>query len=383
MPKEVNKLKAPFLVLGNHTGFFDPFIAGHFLKPFVHYVASDSAFRNPFFRFFLTRLGTIPKKKNMTDSQVIRDIIRVVQQGECIGIFPEAVRNWAGTTFYFDPSIIKLIRKLNIPVVSTKIKGMNLFNPRWSRKLRKTKVEIEYELIFTFADYAKKTEEELYRQLRKALHHDEVEHQRKNRNPIQSKSKAEYISHVLCICPDCKGIDTFRCQGNDFECQSCNYDIHIDEFGFFQRKTQGSLIFDNIRDWYYWQEKYLTDLVHRRLSEKDSNPIMTDEGSYCYHSLDGLHFTLMGTANIELYANRIEILFEKDGHTLVFQLGDLQTINPQVHEHLEIYYQNRPYRIIGGRPGVSALKWEIAVNAIWFKTGQMNKLSPYIRPYEN
>ena len=58
--------------------------------------------------------------------------------------------------------------------------------------------------------------------------------------------------------------------------------------------------------------------------------------------------------------------------------SELQTINPQVNERLEIYYKNEAYRIIGSHDGVSALKWEVAVNAIWKKLGQHNKLSHYI-----
>ena len=45
-----------------------------------------------------------------------------------------------------------------------------------------------------------------------------------------------------------------------------------------------------------------------------------------------------------------------------------------------MYYNNESYRLFGGRPGVSALKWEVAVNAIWKKLGQEIKLSPYINP---
>lgn len=67
LPKEVEKLSPPYLLLSNHVGFWDPFIAGHFIPHFTHFVSSDAVFRNPLLRFFLTRLGTIPKKKNMCD----------------------------------------------------------------------------------------------------------------------------------------------------------------------------------------------------------------------------------------------------------------------------------------------------------------------------
>ncbi|MBT4340127.1 MAG: hypothetical protein HOD63_16175 [Bacteroidetes bacterium] len=76
--------------------------------------------------------------------------------------------------------------------------------------------------------------------------------------------------------------------------------------------------------------------------------------------------------------DRIDLCFQENSKQITFNFNDLQAINPQVHERLEIYYKNEPYRIIGSREGVSALKWEVAVNAIWKKLGQENKLSPYI-----
>ncbi len=230
MPEDVRKLKSPYLILGNHVGFWDPFVAGNFLPRFIRYVASDVAFRSPVFRFFLTRLGSIPKKKNVRDTKVIRDIIAVIRQGDNVGIFPEAVRNWAGSSFPIDPSIIKLIRLLKVPVVVPVLKGMNLFNPRWSVKMRHTRVLIEYKLLFTVNQVKELSEDELYEQLSRALSHDEVGYQRKAMVPIRSSKKAEYISHALYICPECKSIDTFRCAGNDFHCNKCGYDIHINKY---------------------------------------------------------------------------------------------------------------------------------------------------------
>jgi len=59
----------------------------------------------------------------MRDSQVIRDIVTIIKQGENIGIFSEAVRNWSGSTSPMDPSIGKLIKMLKVPVVITVLKA--------------------------------------------------------------------------------------------------------------------------------------------------------------------------------------------------------------------------------------------------------------------
>lgn len=378
MPSEVKNLKAPYLVLGNHVGFWDPFVSGNFLPKFTRYVASDVPFKKPLIRFFLTSLGTIPKRKNMRDTKVIRDIIAVIRQGNNVGIYPEAVRNWAGSSFPIDRSIVKLIRLLKVPVVVPILKGMNLFNPRWSVKMRSTRVLIDYNLLFTTKEVRELPEDELFERLARAMSHDEVDFQRKAMIPIRSKIKAEHISHALYICPECEAIDSFRCSGNDFHCNDCGYDIHINRFGFFERPSNGTLHYDNIRDWYNWEEKYLFSLVAKKIKQGSSNSIFTDYGSHIYHSQEDEGLRSKGIADVSLYIDRILITYD-DKSEKVLNFNDLQTINPQLAERLEIAYKDEDYSISGCRPGVSALKWEVAVNAIWKDLGHEAKLSPYIK----
>lgn len=377
MPKDVSELKGPYLVLGNHVGFWDPFITGTLLPEFTRFVASDAAFRSPFFRFVLSGVGTIPKKKNMRDTKVIRDIIAVIKQGDIVGIFPEAVRNWSGSGFPIDPSIVKLIRLLKVPVVVPVLKGMNLFNPRWSVKMRRARVLVDYTLLFTAKQVEELPEKEIFDSLVKALYHDEVEYQRQAMIPIRSKIRAEHISHALYICPECKSIDSFRCKGNDFRCEKCGYDIHINLFGFFERISNGQLHFDNIRDWYNWEEKFFSDLVLDKMETKSTEVIFRDIASKIYYSETDTNLEFKGEADVLMYTDRIVIKYH-DLPEEILNFHDLQTINPQVYERLEIYYNNHAYRVVGARPGVSALKWELAVNTIWKKLGQRVKLSPYI-----
>ena len=60
-----------------------------------------------------------------------------------------------------------------------------------------------------------------------------------------------------------------------------------------------------------------------------------------------------------------------------FEFDKLNAINAQHNERLEIYYENRIYRLVGNRPGVSALKWDIAANVVWKEREEISKLSTY------
>ncbi len=378
LPNNVKKLKPPYIILSNHVGFWDPFIVGHYLPHFTHFVSSDAVFKGRLTRFFLTRLGTIPKKKNVRDTKVIRDILSVINQGENVGIFPEAVRNWAGSSFAIDPSIIKLIKLLKVPVVVATLKGMNLFNPRWAKNTRRTHVEVEYTLLFEKHEIGSLSENEMFEQLSLAIEFDEVKHQKEMMNKIYSQNRSEHINHAIYTCPQCEAIDSFRINKNNFTCSKCNYDIYINEYGFFERITEGKLHFDNIRDWYNWQEKWLLSYINNKLDTSNFDVIFEDINSKVYHSKPEESLKYIGSANVKLYIDRIELDFVDDKESIIFNFNDLQTINPQVDERVEISYNNDMYRLIGSRNGVSGLKWEVALNAIWKTIGQHYKLSPYI-----
>lgn len=378
VPKEIKKLKKPYLVLSNHVGFWDPFFVGYFLPGHTKFVSSDAVFRSPLLRYFLTSGGTIPKKKNIRDTKVIRDIVGVIRQGDSVGIFPEAVRNYDGSSFPMDKSIIKLIRLLNVPVVVCVLKGMNNFNPRWSNHLRKTKVYADFTLMLKQDEIKELSSDEIYERLIKTLVHDEVEYQKQHMIKVKSKYKAEHINYALYSCPECHTVDSFIPEGNNFSCTKCNYDIHINEYNFFERISEGKLHFDNIRDWYQWEEKWLTNHVNEMIESNSKELIFEDTNSQVFHSDESQTMGLIGEANAKLYIDRVQIEFKDGRENIVLNFDEMQTINPQLNEKLEIYYNDKAYRLIGSRKGISALKWEVAANAIWNKMGQTNKLSPYI-----
>ena len=378
LPKEVENLNPPYLILANHVGFWDPFVIGYYLPHFIHFVSSDAVFRNPLLRFFLTRLGAIPKKKNMRDSQVIRDIASIIKQGENVGIFPEAVRTWSGSTSPMDTSIGKLIKMLKVPVVVPILKGMNLLHPRWSYKLRSYPLEVEYKLLFTKEDVINLNPDELYKRLTDAIAHDEVAYQQRRMKKINSDSRAEYINHALYLCPNCLSIDSFVAFGNDFHCKQCGYSIHIDDYGFFSRNGNGNVHFDNIRDWFNWEEKTFIQIILEEYNRQNHEALFTDKNMRIYKNNLSGKLVEIGMANVSLYIDKIIVDFF-DRESLEFNLCDLQTINPQTKERLEIYYNKEAYRVEGTQPGVSALKWEVAVNTIWKEMGLDSKMVPYIR----
>ena len=374
---EIKNLEGPFILLSNHVGTYDPFLIGYPLKQAVHYVASDAVFKDKILGFFMRNLGAIPKKKNVRDTTLIRDILTVIKRGEPVGLFPEGTRSWTGNTLPFDPSIVKLLRLLKVPVVTAKIKGMSLFNPRWGYLPRSTsKTEIEYEIALSKEDFKNLSENEIWKRLNTSIFHNEIEFQKENQIKIKSNKRAEFIDHVLFLCPKCNSIGSMTSEGNECTCSKCGYEIHVNEFGFFEN-TEENLYFDNISNWYEWQEKELLNLTLERLSTKSTDVIFEDKNMKIYKANSKHKFELLGKADIKFHIDRMEIDFD-NGDKKIMYLDKLQTINPQLRERIELIYENNDYRFVGSKPGVSGIKYDVAANAVWKFIGQEFKLSPYI-----
>ncbi len=373
----VKNIDEPYLMLCNHVGSYDPFLVSKFIKKQPHFVSSDAVMRDPVIGFLFRKLGVIPKKKNVKDSQVIRDMVTVARAGGSIGLFPEGARTWTGTSLNYDPVIGKLVKLLKIPVITVKMKGMQLSNPRWGQKLRRVAMEIDYELAFTKEQIAEAGTQEIFDKINKDLFHDEVDWQRSKMHKITSDQRAEFIEYVLFLCEECESIGKIKSGGNDFECSKCGRKTHVNEYGFFENKAQKPQLFDNIRDAYNWQRTTFESYIQKHFHNKTFAPLFSDENMLIYKEVN-YKMELIGKAALLFYINRIVIKLE-EGKAMEFPIKDISVLNPQFKERIEVTYNNENYRFVGEKPGVSGLKWEIATSKIWELTGEGKKRSTYLQ----
>ena len=91
-------------------------------------------------KFLLSKIAhAIPKTKSASDIRTARELIGAVKRGYPICIFPEGNTTFNGETTYVEESTMKLIKKLNIDVVTVKVEGGYLSKPRWATSKRKNR----------------------------------------------------------------------------------------------------------------------------------------------------------------------------------------------------------------------------------------------------
>ena len=354
IPSDVIDLKPPYVILSNHQGFWDPFMIGAFIKQHIYFVATDAAFRSPFFKFIIQLVGTIPKTKAQSDLDALKNIIGVKQRGGIIGIFPESRRTWDGVTLPLLFSTAKLIRMLKIPVVTVILKGGYFSQPRWGGHIQKGKVVVDYKLLFSGDRLKSMKIDAIYNELTDALAHDEYKWQDEVSVEFRGKKPAEFLEQVLYFCPVCEKMGTMYSKGKVFKCNSCGYELEYNSLCRFESR-KNKVIFNNIRDWSKWQQDKLYSFLDGSSNNKEI--LLEDKNLVFYTGYKSNKIKYFASGSLKLTANTL-VFEDKNGSVIrSFPLKQLTGIDAQNKEKLEFYYEDVLYIIWSKHKHFSINKW--------------------------
>ncbi len=90
--KPENLPEGKLIICANHISFLDPFILGVSFGRQVHFIAKKELFSNKFFAYIMTSLGAIPVDRQNLDLKAIKSSVKVLNEGNYLGIFPEGTR---------------------------------------------------------------------------------------------------------------------------------------------------------------------------------------------------------------------------------------------------------------------------------------------------
>ncbi len=81
------------LVCANHKSNLDPPLLGVCLPFQVRFMAKEELFRNKAFGALIGALGAFPIKRGKSDVGALRGAMKMLQNGECLAVFPEGGRS--------------------------------------------------------------------------------------------------------------------------------------------------------------------------------------------------------------------------------------------------------------------------------------------------
>lgn len=268
------KLEPPYLVFSNHNGDLDPALVGLSFPQQMYFVASEHVYRAGFASKILRFVfEPIAKRKGTADAVTVMKSIRALREGKNVCIFPEGQKSFNGITGEINIATGKLVKASKASLVTYKLEGGYFTTPRWGKGIRKGKMHGSIVNIYNKEDLEKLSPEEITDLVKKDLYEDA--YQKQSQNPIAYKGKnlAEGIEHALCLCPECKQIDTLFSKKNSVFCKNCDFTTSIDIYGYFDESCK----FKTVLQWDEFQQEELKKLIQEKSSEKSEFIFSDDE----------------------------------------------------------------------------------------------------------
>lgn len=144
----------PVILAMNHQSYLDPPLAGTTCDRAIYFLARRTLLNVPLLRWLLPRLNVIPVNQEGVDRSAIKALIRVLQAGNAVLVFPEGSRTLDGNLQAAEPGLGLVIAKTLAPVVPMRIFGAREALPRGGGRLRFVPITILIgePILFSAAD---------------------------------------------------------------------------------------------------------------------------------------------------------------------------------------------------------------------------------------
>ena len=139
--ENIYKVKGAILAV-NHTSFADPVFTGVSSPRVLYYLARKDLFQYRFFGAFLSAINVIPFNRDVPDVGTLRQIIKLLQDGKLVLIFPEGTRSPDGDLLSGQGGIGLVALRAKVPIVPVYIKGAYKVLPRHRNFIRLAKVTV-------------------------------------------------------------------------------------------------------------------------------------------------------------------------------------------------------------------------------------------------
>lgn len=308
---DIYRGEGPYLVLSNHNAELDPMLVAYSFPQPLYFVASEHIMRKGRVSDFLrwsTRI--IPRQKGGSSLATVRNIVRNLQEGNNVCLFPEGNRSWDGVTAPVTPSTGKLARMSGAKLITYRTEGIYFSNPRWSgSSIRRGKsygrivgvYEPEYVKTLTPAAVQELIETD--------LHENAYERQKELRTKFIGIKLAEGLETMLFMCPNCKAEGTMHSKGNYFYCEKCGVKHRYTPEGYF---AGGDVIFDTVLDWSIWQN----EKIREKCLTAEEEPIFSDTDMLLYKVSTGESADFISAGTLTLYKDRLVL---PDGSTVALK----------------------------------------------------------------
>jgi 1-acyl-sn-glycerol-3-phosphate acyltransferase len=124
------------LLVSNHVSFMDPTTVGWAFGREMYYLGRKDLFRPPFLSWFLPICNVLPIDRDGKDITGLRRIIKMLQAGQSVLIFPEGTRSEDGQLQPAEPGAGLIAIKAGVPILPVRVFGTFESLSRRARMIR-------------------------------------------------------------------------------------------------------------------------------------------------------------------------------------------------------------------------------------------------------
>ena len=246
-------VNGPYLMLCNHNSFLDFKVATRAIFPKrANYIVAVDGFIGR--ERLMLKVGCFMKRKFVSDLSIVRQIKHSLEKNKVIcQIYPEARYSLVGTNSPLPDSLGKLVKAMNVPVITLISHGHHLRQPSWNLKKRKVHTVTDMTQILTKLDTEALSVDEINKRIRANFLYDDYKYQVESKVKITEPYRAENLHKPLYSCPHCHEENTMKSKGTKLWCDKCGETYQMDELGRLSNKNQ--TIFSHVPDWFNWQRE--------------------------------------------------------------------------------------------------------------------------------
>ena len=202
----------PFILLANHASYLDPVFVVAACNCYLRYFTTGEMMRTRLGRWFFNGMGSIPTSRYRVDSGSVRAFLSTLRAKEIVGIFPEGERTWDGNPIPINPTVVRLLKRSNVPLVAARIDGSYAAYPRWSSYLLPGRVKVQF--------FSPSSSDEI---------EDVLSHIRSvdiGRTLVSRSTRG--VERLIWACPGCGTIGGITAHDHKIICERCHAEWTLD-----------------------------------------------------------------------------------------------------------------------------------------------------------
>ncbi len=167
--RHVEPTEGSAVYISNHQSFLDPMLMSFALRRPMNYMARESLFAQPIFKYLIESLNAFPVKRGKADTAAIKESMRRLKSGGQVVVFAEGTRTTDGCIGPFLPGVALLGQRAADWTVPVLIDGAYEAWPRSQKLPSPGKVVIQYGKPVSQAEARKYSPQEFVSRVRREL----------------------------------------------------------------------------------------------------------------------------------------------------------------------------------------------------------------------